>query len=123
MPTRDLSEENQGRLRLTLDFCRGVGRVTPRLEFSGNVRTLQPDAKVTSICLDVHLLLGNELLGTGAVSQPGVVVTSSESPISVQVPLSHQAIAYIEEAFRDARLTLTLQFGGMLWVEGGRANA
>jgi hypothetical protein len=122
VPTRDLSEGAYGRLRLTIENLRGIGTVTPRLEFSGNVRTLQADAKATVLWLEARLLLGTELLGSGAMTQAGLTIVPTEMPVSFQIHLSHAAITFIERQFRSPRLALTLQFAGMLWFEDGGAN-
>lgn len=103
-----------GWLNITPGPVYGRGRVLPRLSFQLVARTPREKLKVQIHQLQAELLCANEALGVATVT--GLWPSFSDFNFSIDIPLSRQALAFLNEQFSGDVLDLTLVLTGWLHV-------
>jgi hypothetical protein len=92
----------------------GRGAVLPRLSFELVARTPREKMAVQIHHLHAQLEYANEVLGSGSVT--GIWVSFSDSRFSIEIPISRQALAHIDDHTAGDRLDLHLSLSGWLHV-------
>jgi hypothetical protein len=110
-------------LRLTFSYMRADGRISPRIVFTFDARTLIPEQRMQIAQLNVWLSFQNEVLAMGWVREVGRELDSSDQSLTFVVPITHPAIHFVLEHLRDHEIQLTLQFSGAMFARDDRPLA
>jgi hypothetical protein len=70
--------------------------------------------------LNVGLLFQNEVLGTGWAREAGQEIDHSDTGLTFAVPVTHQAIHFVNEYVRGHEIQFTLQFSGAVHARDDR---
>lgn len=111
----DLNVSTLNWIKLTLSSVRAAGRVSPRIVFTFEARTLQQQRQARIVQLDVVVSFvssQNEVLGMGGLRDSGRHVNSFGTTLSLVVPVTHNAIRFVNEHAQGHEIQLALQFNG-----------
>lgn len=117
----DLTYNGQTWAKLTLSSVMGQGRISPRLLFNFEARTLREQTRVQVIQLNATVTLNNELLGRGSVREVGEIITWFDGGfLTFDVFTNREAIYFAQEHFRDHTLFFDVEIAGLLHVCDGK---
>lgn len=115
MPSVQLTDsQGIGWLNLSPGRVYGRGTVFPRLSFELIARTPREKMSVQIHHLHAQLEYANEVLGTGTAT--GIWAHFSDVHLSIEIPISMQTLAYIDQGTTGDRLDFTLSLTGWLHV-------
>ena len=118
----DLTYSGRTLVRLEQQTTVGLGKVSPRLRFGFNAKTLAHGVNGTLLSLQMDVSFKNELIGSGGLRESGQSVRAHGGSVTIDVPLSPQALTFLREGVRDNDLDLNLEFNGLVQVEGDLAT-
>ncbi len=108
-------------INLTLSSVRAEGHIHPRMVLTFDARTPPEQHRQARIIqLTVGLSFQNELLGTGWAREPGREVGSFGTHLTFVVPLTRNAIRFVNERAQGHEIQLTLQFNGVIFAKDDR---
>jgi hypothetical protein len=99
-------------LNVEVVSVQGVGKIVPRLVVVLGIATAHEGMRARLLQLNAEVKLGDEVVGLGALIEVGQEVGNSITHARLSIPVTNQALSFIEENFVGPTLRLAVEFSG-----------
>ncbi len=110
----ELHDSRDRVLTLAFESVTGEGRVAPRLVFAFECRPYRPFTQARLFQLRSDVRFENELLGTAALREVAEEVLHHGTRVLLDMPISREALKFVDESLRSRQVDLRLEFKGSL---------
>ena len=93
----------------------GAGRISPRIRFPFDVRSISREYHIELYELTLRLLAGQppELIGQGSMLPGSLWIRDHDSQLNIEIPVTREGIEWITDSVHGAAVNLNLDFHGV----------